>query len=103
MKRKNMNPFQYSYAHVKERAEERYGFDLSETDYRELVEAVRKDMVRRCFPKGIPKLQLINQEGTQFTLVVPLGERKVIAVFDTDRSLVTTLLPPEQFAHYLHI
>ena len=34
--------------------------------------------------------------------IVPFKDRTLVAVFDAGRALLTTLLPPSDFAHYLH-
>jgi len=103
MKRKNQNPYAYSLRHTQERAQERYGFNLTQAAYDELTALVREDMGRRCFPEDIPRFEAVNQEGSQFTLIVPFKGRTLVAVFDAGRALVTTLLPPSDFADHLHI
>jgi len=101
MKRKDMNPLEYSFQHTRERALERYGFDLTRADYDKLTNLVREDLVGRCFPDYSPRLKKVNQEGSQSTFIVPSFKGKtLVAVFDAGRALVTTLLPPSDFAPY---
>ena len=92
MKRKNANPYQYSLQHTQERAFERYAMNLTPDAYDELTAQVR----------SMGRNDAVNWEGKQGTFILSFRGRKVIAVFDVDRDLVTTLLPPEDFAHYLH-
>ncbi len=87
-----MDPYQYSLQHCQERAYERYAMNLVPSAYDELTKQVR----------GMSREQAVNWEGTQGTFVLAFRGRKVVAVFDTERDLVTTLLPPEDFAQYLH-
>jgi hypothetical protein len=99
MKRKNQSPREYSLQHCKERARERYGFELLDNDYDTLCNLVREELVGTCFLKHT--LTKVNQEGEQYTFIVPLRGRKIVTVFDARRALVTTLLPPEQFSEHL--
>ena len=111
MKRRNKNPLKYSLQHTQERARERYGFELSVDSYRNLCNNIRESftggiwveagrgMKIRC--DGAPNYKMVNREGEQYTLVVPFEGHTLIAVFDVRRALVTTLLPPSDFADYL--
>ena len=102
MKRKDMNPLEYSFQHTRERALERYGLDLDRTGYDKLANLIREDLVGRCFPEHTPRFQKVNQEGSQYTFIVPFKGKTLVAVFDAGRALLTTLLPPSDFADYLH-
>ena len=101
MKRKNQNPREYSLQHCKDRARERYDFELLDNDYDALTHQIRNDIVASLFPNDTSKFPRINQEGAQITLIVPLRKRKLVCVFDMDSSLLKTLLPPEQFSEHL--
>ncbi|KKN63688.1 hypothetical protein LCGC14_0499230 [marine sediment metagenome] len=101
MKRKNQSPREYSLQHCKDRARERYAFELLDNDYDVLCNSVREELVGDCFIGGISRLKKVNQEGSQYTFIVVLRGRELVVVFDAGRSLVTTLLPPEQFSEHL--
>ena len=101
MKRKNQSPREYSLQHCKDRARERYGFELLDNDYDTLCNTVREELVAACFPKHTPRLKQVNQEGAQYTFIVLVRGRELVTVFCAERALVTTLLPPEQFSEYL--
>jgi hypothetical protein len=103
MKRKNQNPYNYSLQHTQDRAFQRYGYNLTRANYDELTKLVRDDIVRRCFPEVNARYEMVNQEGAQYTLIVPFAGRTFVVVFDANRALVTTLLPPSDFADQLHI
>jgi hypothetical protein len=94
-----MNPTEYSRQHTQLRARERYGFEMSEADYDLLTALVKTDLLQRVFPEDDtgPLYKLVNTENGQHTLIVPFDGRELVVVFDTGKSLVTTLLPPEQF------
>lgn len=98
MKRKNQNPREYSLRHCQERAQERYGFALSHVHYDELSRRIGEHFAA----PGAPKFTVVNIEGSQYTLIVPLGKRKLVAVYDAESALLKTLLPPEQFSAHLN-
>ncbi len=87
-----MNPYQSSLQHCQERAYERYAMNLVPSAYDELVTQVR----------SMGGDEAIKWEGPQGTFILSFRGRKVVVVFNKDSGLVTTLLPPEDFAQYLH-
>lgn len=97
MKRKHQSPLEYSRQHCKERAQERYGFTLFDNDYDDLSNRIREHFVE----PSAPKYPEVNREGSQFTLIVPLRGRKLVAVFDVESATLKTFLPPEQFSEHL--
>lgn len=87
-----MDPYKYSLQHTQERAYERYAMNLTPSAYDELGKQIR----------ALGREEAVKWEGPQGTFILSFRGRKVVAVFDTERDLVTTLLPPEDFAQYLH-
>ena len=88
MKRKHQDPYEYSFAHTQLRAKERYGVDITLSDYNGMVllAASTWDTVEPCV-----------EEGTQYTFRLPMGDPEFVVVYDIESRLIKTVLPPEQF------
>lgn len=101
MKRKNMNPREYSFSHTRDRLRERYGMELDETGYDRLTNQVRESIV--ALTMNSPRARLINTENEQMTFIVEFQGREVAAVWDCRRALVTTVLPESVVAANLPV
>lgn len=93
MKRRNQDPYQYSLTHVQQRALERYGLELDQYAYNRLNARARN----RLFAQDL------EEKGSQTTMIMRFEGHDLVVVYCSDKDLVTTLLPPEQFAPYLPI
>jgi len=102
MKRKRQNFYKYSFKHVQERALEIYGLSLTRENYDQLINMVRWELVRRCFSDSFKKFRKVDQKGSQYMFIVPFMDIDTLVVFNANRALVTTLLPPADFIeHFL--
>lgn len=95
MKRKNQSPREYSLQHCKDRARERYDFELLDNDYDILSNKIREDL---AVEGTFPRLKQVNREGSQYTFIVSHRNTQFVCVFDVRSALLKTLLPPEQFS-----
>ena len=98
MKRKKQSPREYSLQHCKDRAQERYGFELLDNDYDILSNKIRDDL---AVEDTSLRLKQVNREGSQYTLIVSHRNTQFVCVFDVRSALLKTFLPPEQFSEHL--
>lgn len=85
---------QYSYYHTKERMEERYGYeDLSQFDYEDLCASCRGAFAKELNIESTPK-------GLQFTYKIEFRTMVIIAVYQSWKKQVSTVLPLKHFSSH---
>ena len=83
--------FEYSYNHVSQRMWDRYGIQLNRKEYVILCEDISKHNTISLY--NIEK----QKNGTQYTYSMDFNDTVIYVVYNKDKELITTVLPPEHF------
>ena len=89
MKRKNLNQKEYGYTHTKQRLKERYGLEITRSEYDTLCEKVRKK--EYILSNSINK----QKKGLQFVFDTMFKGQIIKIVWENHRDCITTILPEE--------